>query len=163
MFDPSEVDDLIKKGWVDTPARLDLPEDMDTGFTEEQVKKMRPEDLKANLEGYGFIVLTQEQLKAEATKMANNAVNLAADELELAYLPDDIITEEFENRGLLLKALIEHELDVLEERFNEAQNSLNIEELLQLGNERYKLGLRDNMKPETLIKKIDKAIKSKGQ
>lgn len=190
MFNPDQVEGLEKKGWVDTPARLNLPENLDTGVTEEELESMGPEELKQKLEGYGFIVITQEQLQAEANKMAAGAIDIAADHLKLEDLPDEKIIDEVYRRNLddgavekltdeelhgeltrraalseeaelveEVKPLEElSELDNMKQAFNENPKGMDKQALCDLGNDGYKLGLRMNMKPETLIAKITDAM-----
>ena len=151
--DSEEYKSLILKGWVDTPAKLDLPEEMDTGVTEEQAKNARPEDLKAMLESYGFIVVTPEQLKAEAVKMAEVA-------LDIENFADEDIIAEAERRGLKQSSAPADVVNSLFDRFQENPEELDKEELVELGNVGYTLGLRMNMKEETMIEKIKAAIES---
>ena len=179
MFSLTEEDleAKLEEGWVDTPARLELPEDNDTGITEEKAANARPEDLVELVKSYGFIVLTPEQLKAEANKMAEAAFNPAnlSDEmleeelkrridedgfvaLNLESISDETLVAEAERRGLKQSAQGAEELNALIDRFQEDPKELNKDELVALGNNGYSLGLRSNMKEDTLIAKITEAL-----
>lgn len=147
---------MLEDGWVTTPAKLDLPQEMKTGVTVEQASEAHPEDLKKLLESYGFIVLTPEQLKAEAVKMAEVAMDIEN------FSNEDLIAEA-ERRGLKESKQAEgqegeHDLDVLYAQFEENPESLTKAEHVVLGNSLYSLGLRENMKEDTLIEKIKAAM-----
>ncbi|ABV74296.1 hypothetical protein BA3_0011 [Thalassomonas phage BA3] len=172
-----ELEAKLEDGWVDTPTRLELPEDNDTGITEEKAANARPEDLVELVKSYGFIVLTPEQLKAEANKMAEAAFNPAnlSDEmleeelkrrieedgfvtLNLESISDETLIAEAERRGLKQSDQGAEELNALIDRFQEDPKALNKDELVALGNNGYSLGLRSNMKEDTLIAKITEAL-----
>jgi hypothetical protein len=171
-----QLEAKLEDGWFDTPARLDLPEDNDTGLTEEQVSNARPEDLVKLVESYGFIVLTPEQLKAEANKMAEaafNPVNLTDEMLEeelkrritedgfvalkLESVSDETLVGEAERRGLKQSDEGADELNALLDRFNEDPKSLNKEEHIILGKS-LGLTLRSNFGEDTMIAKITEAL-----
>lgn len=86
-----QLDQMLQEGWHDTPAKLNLPKDDKVGVTVEQAEDARPEHLKKILEGIGFIVLTPEQLKAEAQKMADVA-------FDPQNLTDEMLQEELKRR-----------------------------------------------------------------
>lgn len=149
---------MLEKGWVDTPAKLNLPEDMDTGISVEVAKAARPEDLKAMLEAYGFIVLTPEQLKAEAVKMATVA-------MDLGNFSDEDLIAEAERRGLKEPDQDVEEadasgdqIDSLLEKFNVDPKSLTVAELITLGNTKFDLKLRSNTREDTAIERITAAM-----
>ena len=146
-----EIEQYQGDGWQDSPEGLKLPEAEDTGLTEEQVSNARPEDLVKLVESYGFIVMTPEQLKAEANKMASTV-------LDLTKFDDSEIIAEAERRGLKQSDVMADELNALLDRFTANPESLNKDELVALGNNGYSLGLRSNMKEETLIAKINEAL-----
>lgn len=171
-----QVEAKMKEGWVDTPARLNLPEDMDTGISEEKAANARPEDLVELVKSYGFIVLTQEQLQAEANKMAQAAFNPAnlTDEmleeefkrritedgfvsLNLESVNDETLIAEAERRGLKQSDSEAEELNELQDRFNEDPKSLNKEEHIILG-KALGLSLRSNWGEDTMIEKITEAL-----
>lgn len=188
---------MLEDGWHDTPAKLNLPKDDKVGVTVEQAEDARPEHLKKILEGIGFIVLTPEQLKAEANKMADVAFDpqnltdeMLQEELkrrigedgfvsiELEFVHDNQIMAEAARRELIespdsfeTSEVQEHEsaepkepseepenIGDLLNQFNEDPESLTIPELIVLGNTKFKLGLRTNMKEATLIEKINAAL-----
>lgn len=149
--DSEEFKAMLDKGWVESPAKLDLPPSMDTGLSMEQVKNASPDDLKKLVESYGFIVVTPEQLKAEAVKMAAVA-------LDVSNFSDEDLIAEAERRGLKQSDIVADELNELTDQFNEDPESLNKDELVALGNNGFKLGLRSNMKEATLIEKIKEAM-----
>jgi len=171
MFTACDVEQKLEEGWVDTPARLKLPEngDIETGITEESVKEASAQDIVKACEAMGFIVLTPEQMKAEAVKMAEIAFNAE-------NLRDETVIAEFERRfGNDKVEVIDHE-DVQDEeteqaenepedfsvkllaQFNEKPEALNKDELLVLGNGKFDLGLRSNMKEATMIARITAAL-----
>jgi len=143
---------MLEDGWVTTPAKLDLPQEMKTGVTVEQASEAHPEDLKKLLESYGFIVLTPEQLKAEAVKMADIAMDIEN------FSNEDLIAEA-ERRGLKDSGgESDGAIEALQETFDENPTDLTKDELVMLGNGKFQLGLRSNMKEETLIAKITEAL-----
>jgi len=167
----------ISEGWVDTPAKLDLPADMDTGISMEKAKNADPNDLKKLVESYGFIVITPEQLKAEAVKMANIAINIEN------FSDEDLVTE-VERRGLVLSDSSADELNEIEdenaeeqcesnhdeaglsddlqqllEQFNEDPESLNKDEHIKLG-KGLGVSLRSNWGESVMIEKITKKLNS---
>ena len=146
-----QIEQHQEDGWLDSPADLELPESEDVGLTEEQVSNARPEDLVKLVESYGFIVLTPEQLKAEANKMAATVI-------DISKFDDAEIVAEAERRGLKQSDIDAEEINAMVDRFNEEPKSLNKDELVALGNNGFKLGLRSNMKEETLIDKIAEAM-----
>lgn len=86
-----QLEQKLEEGWYDSPAKLNLPKDDKVGVTVEQAEDARPEHLKKILEGIGFIVLTPEQLKAEANKMADVA-------FDPQNLTDETLQEELKRR-----------------------------------------------------------------
>lgn len=168
-----EYKELLEKGWVDTPARLKLPKEMNTGILADEAVNADPQLLIKILEEIGFFVLSQEQLEAEANKMAAAAI-------DMDNFSDEDIIKEAERRGLKkseepknLDHLIdsgagsadgvdsrhEAELDVLQNRFNKEPKELIKDELVKLGNDKFKLGLRSSFNEDTLISKITEAMK----
>lgn len=150
--DSDEFKQKLAEGWVTTPAMLDLPEENKTGVKLEDAKDAHPEDLKKLIESYGFIVMTPEQLKAEANKMADMA-------LDIENFADEEIIKEAERRGL--KDSGEGDNDLMQEllsQFDDDPESLTKDELVTLGNAQFRLGLRSNMKEATLIEKINEAM-----
>ena len=148
--DSEEFKQKLAEGWVTTPAKLDLPKEMNTGVTTEQAAEAHPEDLKKLLESYGFIVVTPEQLKAEATKMADVA-------MDIENFSDDDIIKEAERRGLKDSGGDDY-LQELLSQFDDNPESLTKSEHVALGNGMFSLGLRENMKEDTLIEKITTAM-----
>lgn len=148
-----ELKEKLEAGWVDTPSRLDLPVEMNTGVTVEAAEVAEPQHLIKILESYGFIVLTQEQLKAEANKMASVA-------LDIAQFSNEALIEEAEKRGLKDSEVVETNVEAKDviAIFLDDPKSLTKEELVAYGNDTFSLGLRINMKEDTLIAKIQEAI-----
>jgi hypothetical protein len=153
--DSPEYEKKINEGWVDTPVLLKLPESNNTGLTFEQVDNARPEDIVKLCESYGFIVMTPEQLKAEANKLIDTVI-------DLSDFTDEALIEEAERRGLKESANVDEEgqdsFALIEEQFLSDPKSLTKAALVVFGNNQYKLGLRENMKEDTLIEKIKEAI-----
>jgi len=167
--DSEEYKGMIENGWFDTPAQLDLPKE-ELQLTTEQVQAMRPEDLKAMLESYGFIVLTPEQLKAEVNK-------LISVHIDIKEFTDSALIEEAERRGLkdsggqsddtaeldtdqvINTTEIDDDEDLLA-KFKTDAKSLTKEEHIILGKE---LGvkLRINFGEDTMIDKITSALEAK--
>lgn len=140
-----ELKEKLNEGWLDSPANLTLPDNNDTGLLIEDAKNAKPDDIIKLVESYGFIVLTKEQLKAEANKMADIA-------FDVENLTDEMIISEAERRGLK-ESKATNDTSLLDE-FNLDPMVLSINELVELGNDKFKLSLRTNMKKETLINKI---------
>jgi hypothetical protein len=177
----AEIEEHLEDGWLDSPESLKLPENDDTGISMEDAENANPQDLKNLVESYGFIVLTPEQLKAEANKMASVALDAGLDianadtdsltkELHnrlgaegiLAMFSDDQLIAEAESRGLKEPGAIDEEGEPLINRFIQSPTSLTKEELVTLGSD-YKLGLRMSFSEQTMIDKITVAIEeSKG-
>lgn len=152
-----EIQAMLEDGWVDTPALLDLPVNMDTGLTLEKVNNADPKELISVIEGYGFIVLTPEQLAAQAEKMANAALN--ADNLTDATVLEQAKLRGFVGDDVELEEK-DHEEEVLlsvEEQFEVEPEVLTKPELIQYGNEVFGLELKMTMKEATLIDKIKEA------
>jgi len=143
----------LDDGWFDTPAHLELPENNDTGVTLEQVGNASPEDLVSLVTSYGFIVLTPEQLKAEANKMAAVA-------FDVTNLTDEALLAEAERRGLKESSSdsVTPEFQLMRDQFGEEPERLTKEELKLLGNTDYQLGLTMNMSEATMIAKITEAM-----
>lgn len=179
---PEQLEELLDNGWFSTPAKLKLTDEGKVDIDADKVEKADPMRLKEILEGIGFFVLTAEQIKAEANKMADGAFALTlenmsdldlADELkhrigvadfqllELEEVTDEVLLAEAERRGLKEGASDTQsstELDELLNKFNEEPKALNKDELVDLGNTKFQLGLRSNMKEDTLIGKITEAL-----
>jgi hypothetical protein len=163
-----EYKKMIEEGWVDTPARLRLPKEMNTGILVDEAVNADPQKLISILEEIGFFVLTPEQLKAEAVKMASVAIDMEN------FSDADIIAEAErrglkkapEEEGVSMDKLIDSGAgsadDVpptLLERFKEDNGSLEKEELIHLGKE-LKLNFMANWKEETMIKKINEKLEA---
>lgn len=157
---------MLENGWLDTPAQLDLPE-KELELTTEQVQNMRPEDLKAMLESYGFIVLTPEQLTAEVNKLVNVHI-------DIKEFTDEALIAEAERRGLKEggEVIEEDDTDGTEEFINTSEikededllakfkvdaKSLTKEEHIILG-KTLGLTLRINFGEDTMINKINEAL-----
>ena len=142
----AEIAEKLDSGeWQDTPKRRQLPEGEDTGITIEQAESANPQQIKELLESYGFIVMTKEQLQAEANKMAALA-------LDITKFDDEAIIEEAERRGIKQKDYSE-----LEAIFENDPAALTKEQLLEYGNSVYDLGLRMNYSEATMIERISAA------
>lgn len=167
--DSEECKAMLENGYFDTPAQLDLPE-KELELTTEQVQRMRPEDLKAMLESYGFIVLTPEQLTAEVNKLVSTHI-------DITEFTDDALIEEAERRGLKEGGDTKNQLmldgseefintteimstEELLEKFEEDPKSLTKEEHIILGKE-LGLKLRINFGEDTMISKIKEALTDK--
>lgn len=154
MFDDHQIEALAEQGWVDTPAKLDLPEEDNTPqLTEDQIERVRPEDLVGLVKSMGFKVMTEIELNAEINKAKASASPVGIDTFS-----DEELIAEAERRGLKQSAEDAEALNELQDRFNEDPESLNKDELVSLGNNGFKLGLRSNMKEATLIEKINAAM-----
>jgi hypothetical protein len=165
-----ECQEMLKNGWTDTPARLKLPKEMNTGILADEAVNADPQLLIKVLEDIGFFVLTQEQLQAEANKMASAAIDMDN------FSDEDLINEAIK-RGLKESSEEEPEesssenlMDsgsgsaddkppTLQERFKENNESLEKDELIHLGKE-LKLNFMPNWKEETMIKKINEKLEA---
>lgn len=161
-----EYKKMLDDGWVDTPAKLDLPKNMDTGLTKDDVEKADPQHLKSILENYGFIVVTPEQMKAEATKMAMVAI-------DIENFSDDDIIAEAERRGLKESVVIEPEFseivdddeasdleteaEILLGKFKQDPKSLTKDEHIVLGRS-VGAHLRSNWSEDVMIEKISEKL-----
>lgn len=166
IFDREYVEDnqedLEAEGWTDTPAGFDKPAPT-VGITKDQASEISPDNLIGLVKNLGFKVLTEEQLEAEIVKRSHAATSFED-------LDDESFKAEFERRfGKPEDSLKEVEkteetgidLIALEDQFNEKPESLTKKELTLFGNEKYSLGLRENMKEATLIEKILVAMEMK--
>ena len=154
MFDDHQVEALSEQGWVDSPAKLDLPEENKTPkLTQDQIDRARPDDLVGLVKSMGFKVMTDLELTAEINKAAAGASPAG-----IETFSDEELIAEAERRGLKQSAEDAEALNELQDRFNEDPESLNKDELVALGNNGFKLGLRSNMKEATLIEKINAAM-----
>lgn len=157
---------MLENGWFDTPAQLDLPKE-ELELTTEQVQNMRPEDLKAMLESYGFIVLTPEQLKAEVNKLVDVHI-------DIKEFTDEALIAEAERRGLkegsepveedekldtdqIINTSNIKEDDDLLAKFKADAKSLTKEEHIILG-KTLGVNLRINFGEDTMITKINEAL-----
>jgi len=148
---------MIEDGWFDSPARLNIPKDNSVGITVEQAENADPTHLKIMLEKIGFIVMTPEQLSAEANKMASVA-------LDITKFGDAEFIAEAERRGLkepdqLVNGLDSNLADAeTRQIFAEDPMSLTKEQLKAFGNEGYGLSLTMNHSEQTMIDKITEAM-----
>jgi hypothetical protein len=167
FYDGKESDEykeMLENGYVDTPAKLDLPVNLDTGINAEDAKNLKPQDLVAMVESIGFYVATPEQMKAEAVKMAQIA-------LDIANFSDADIIAEAVKRGLkepspedlaedaeIVEIEEEEPIEItLATAFRENPEAL-IEESLIMYGEEIGLTLKSNWKKETMIKKINEKL-----
>lgn len=166
LFKPAQVDQLVQAGWVDTPAKLDLPVQETKPppeLSQEQIERARPGDLVGLVKGMGYKVMTPIEYEAMTHKAqaGNNSGFALAD-----YTNAEIIAEA-EKRGL--KEQDPHvqaeegpeqgtgTLGQLAEQFKADPHSLVVDELVLLGNQQYGLDLKDSLQAKTLISRISKA------
>lgn len=172
---------MLKEGYVDTPAKLDLPKNNDVGITVTQAENADPTHLKIMLEKIGFIVMTPDQMKAEINKVIGAVIDIKefTDEALLneavrrglkdgEYIEDEVVDEadSIINTSNMTKEELaginasseESKESILLSEFKEDPVSLNKDELVYLGNTMFKLGLRMSMLEDTLIAKITEAI-----
>ena len=148
-FSVGQVDQLIEEGWVDSPAKLDLPEEQKVRASVEQVQEADPQTLVNLTKALGFKVLTDIEFQIEVNKAKPAAFDITS-------VTDDELIAEAERRGL--KNSTSDSIELLQEQFDEEPTELTKDELVMLGNEKFKLGLRSNMKEDTLIEKIKAAM-----
>ena len=152
-----EYKEMLDSGeWFDTPARLNLPKKNELGITVEQAETADPTHLKKMLEAIGFIVMTPEQMSAEANKMASVA-------LDITKFSDEAFIIEAERRGLKeADSFEEVQLDLVDAEtrriFAEDPTSLTKEQLKAFGNEGYGLSLTMNYSEQSMIDKITEAM-----
>lgn len=156
--DSEEYKSMLDGEWFDTPSKLNLPKENKTGVTLKQAEDADPMQLIKLIESMGFIVMTQDQMKAEALKMASVA-------LDITKFGDKELMDEAEKRGFIEPeegTEIDPELQdadaLMMKAFKENPKSLTTPELVIFGNKLYSLGLRSNMKEDTLITKIQEAM-----
>lgn len=151
----SQAEQLEQDGWVKSPALLDLPkEDNAAKMDADQIERARPEDLVGLVKTMGFKVLSEVEFEAEMNKAKFSAVPVTIESFS-----DEELIAEAERRGL--KQSTEDGGDLLQEllsQFDEDPESLTKAEHVALGNGLYSLGLRENMKEDTLIEKIKAAM-----
>ncbi len=159
IVNQSQAEQLEQDGWVKSPALLDLPkEDNSAKMDADQIERARPEDLVGLVKTMGFKVLSEVEFEAEMNKAKFSAVPVTIESFS-----DEELIAEAERRGLKESKQAEgqegeHDLDVLYAQFEENPESLTKAEHVVLGNSLYSLGLRENMKEETLIEKIKAAM-----
>lgn len=151
----SQAEKLEQDGWVKSPALLDLPkEDNAAKMDADQVERARPEDLVGLVKAMGFKVLSEVEFEAEMNKAKFSAVPVT-----IGSFSDEELIAEAERRGLKDSGgESEGAIEALQETFNENPTDLTKGELVMLGNGKFQLGLRSNMKEETLIAKITEAL-----
>ncbi len=102
----------------------------------------------------GFKVLSEVEFEAEINKAKFSAVPVTIE----SFSDEDLIAEA-ERRGLKDSGVeSEGAIEALQETFDENPTDLTKDELVMLGNGKFQLGLRSNMKEETLIAKITEAL-----
>ncbi|CAM0050167.1 hypothetical protein VPHD478_0007 [Vibrio phage D478] len=149
----SQAEQLEQDGWVKSPALLDLPkEDNAAKMDADQIERARPEDLVGLVKTMGFKVLSEVEFEAEMNKAKFSAVPVTIESFS-----DEELIAEAERRGLKNSGGDDLMQELLSQ-FEEDPESLSKAELVALGNTLYSLGLRENMKEETLIDKIKAAM-----
>lgn len=151
----SQAEQLEQDGWVKSPALLDLPkEDNAANMDADQIKRARPEDLVGLVKTMGFKVLSEVEFESEMNK-----AKFSAAPITIESFSDEELIAEAERRGLKDSGgESEGALEALQETFDENPTDLTKDELVMLGNGKFQLGLRSNMKEETLIAKITEAL-----
>lgn len=156
----SEFEELAKDGWVESPAKLKNQPKKEQAVTAEQAKSMDPQSLVAMVKSMGYEVFTPDMLQAEINKALSVPIDVNT-------VPDHLIESEYKLRFNTVAPMsaepsenVEASIDELQDQFNEEPESLIVDELVALGNIKYKLGLRSNMKEATLIVKIKEAQKA---
>ncbi len=151
----SQAEQLEQDGWVKSPALLNLPkEDNSAKMDADQIERARPEDLVGLVKTMGFKVLSEVEFEAEMNKAKFSAVPVTIESFS-----DDELIAEAERRGLKDSGgESEGAIEALQETFDENPTDLTKDELVMLGNGKFQLGLRSNMKEETLIAKITEAL-----
>lgn len=139
----AKLAELEAEGWVDTPAKLDLPPEEKTDVTAEQVQNMAPDEIVGFVRAMGFVVMTPDELEAEKVK----AREIALAEASVQHnVPEDI-----ESEGVAQTEV------AIAEVFASDPEALTKEQLIEFGNANYDLGLTRSMKEATLIEKIKAA------
>ena len=148
-----EVEAKLEDGWLTSPKDLDIPEE-EPVISMEDAKNANPQDIIELVKSMGFMVVTPDQLKAEANKMASVV-------LDIEKFSDEALIAEAERRGLKDsdEGPTDTEGEPLINRFIQSPTDLTKEELVTLGAE-YKLGLRMNFSEQTMIDKITEAIEA---
>lgn len=153
MFDANQAeanfDDMVEDGWVDTPAKLDLPKPKPKLASVDAAKEAKPQELVAMVKALGFMVLTEVEFMAEVSKAAHQLhIDAKAAEDNLAAetkLIDDKEPKTSEAEEKLVA------------QFNEDAFSLTKPELIQVGKV-YDVRLTMNHNEATMVEKIKEAI-----
>jgi len=165
-----EYEAMLEKGWVITPAKLNLPKKNAVGITVEQAENADPTHLKIMLEKIGFIVMTPDQMKAEVNKLVDVLLDIKdfTDEALIAEAerrglkeggePGEVIAELDGTEEMINTSAIDDDED-LKAKFIKDAKSLTKEEHIILGKQ---LGvkLRINFGEDTCIEKITEALKA---
>ena len=132
IFNCNQIEKLESEGWVDTPEKLDIPKKQpEITMSQKDAETANPTVLVSILKSLGYVVMTKMELEAHTNIAISNAIN-----------PPKV-----DNVSFSIKA-----------QFDKDPKSLNKESLVVFGNKEYTLGLRMNMKEDTLIEKIQKAM-----
>lgn len=154
MFDANQAeanfDDMVEDGWVDTPAKLDLPKPKPKLITDDAAKEAKPQELVAMVKALGFMVLTEVEFMAEVSKTAHQLhIDAKAAEENLAAETKSAIDP--------VGAVIGEEDQKLIDQFNEDAFSLTKPELIQVG-KMFDVRLTMNHNEATMVEKIEEAI-----
>lgn len=157
IFDGRDEAGMLERGWQDTP--ISELSGASLSSASQPSAQASPEEMINALKAMGFAVLTPVEVEAqvEAQKNLSPAFNplpvmgriLASEttqSMQVETPPSD--TEE--------SALMNSFVDVHEllELYKLSPDGMTDAELIHLGNGLYKLGLRSNMKRETLLEKV---------
>jgi hypothetical protein len=171
--DSEEYEAMLEKGWVVSPAKLNLPKNDDVGITVEQAENANPTHLKIMLEKIGFIVMTPDQMKAEINKLVDVHIDIKdftnealIAEAERRGLKDG--GEPFDEdevldgtEGMINTSAIDDDED-LKAKFINDPKSLTKEEHIVLGKQ-LGISLRINFGEDTCIEKINEALNAETE
>lgn len=154
MFDANQAeanfDDMVEDGWVDTPAKLDLPKPKPKLASVDAVKEAQPQELVAMVKALGYMVLTEVEFMAEVSKSAHQ---LHID----AKAAEENLAAEIKAESEKPSASISEEDEKLISQFHEDAFSLTKPELIQVG-KMFDVRLTMNHNEATMVEKIEEAI-----
>ena len=82
-----DYEELVDKGWVDTPAKLEELEVKEVEVTAEEVEAMSPNQLVKKVKAMGFHVLTDVELAAKIAEATPQPVDNNIEPLINRYIP----------------------------------------------------------------------------
>lgn len=161
VFPGEEEAEMLQQGWQDSPL-ADEPV-QGTMPTAQNVPTLTPEQMVEAVKALGYQVMTPVEAEAQA--------NLAQEKVASEPVKSEKPVEKAEDAEALAIDGAENQVDesaIRQDEFQDPEKILELfklspddvtfAELVVMGNALYKLGLRANMKRETVIEKINEEI-----